>query len=139
MTMYIIVDDRPMVTAGYVANFAKEGVPSVGLPSGEFKTWFEPSASAALNEVQGFLIGECADRSPMAAMIRLHTHAPVIAVNEARSLELTLDLFSAKVDDVVRQPIHIREIIARTEAIWRRINDNQAAADEGKRRLKVYF
>ncbi len=49
-------------------------------------------------------------------MIKDRTRAPVIAMNDTPSLEQTLDLFAAGVDDVVRKPIHVREILARVRA-----------------------
>ena len=44
----------------------------------------------------------------------------MIAINDVASLEGTLSLFADGVDDVVRKPIHVREIIARLGAIRRR-------------------
>jgi DNA-binding response OmpR family regulator len=38
-------------------------------------------------------------------------------MNDNKSLDETLDLFAAGVDDVVRKPIHVREILARIKAI----------------------
>jgi two-component system, OmpR family, flagellar system response regulator FtcR len=37
----------------------------------------------------------------------------VIAMNDTKSLDETLELFAAGVDDVVRKPIHVRKILAR--------------------------
>ena len=110
----------------------------MGLLPREFHRWLEVSSSSALGEVQGFLLGECTDRTAIAATIRRRSRAPVIALCEARSLEQTLDLFSAQFDDVVRQPVHVREILARSEAIWRRINGSRAT-EPGPGRLTVYF
>jgi len=136
--MYIVVDERPAVAAGYVARLTQEGARAVGLPSEAFQDWLQANASEALETVQGFLLGECEDRITLAGLIRRHSHAPIIALSEVRSLEQTLDLFSARIDDVVRQPVHIREILARSEAIWRRIHDHQAP-EPAMERLKVYF
>lgn len=136
--MHIVVDERQTITAGYLAGFDQEGVPALGLPSREFHRWIETSASSVLDKVRGFLLGECEDRAAIAAIIRRCSQAPVIALCEARSLEQTLDLFSAQFDDVVRQPVHVLEILARSEAIWRRINGGQAT-ETGPERLKVYF
>ncbi|WP_414471509.1 winged helix-turn-helix domain-containing protein [Microvirga sp. M2] len=136
--MHIIVDERQTITAGYVAGFDQEGLPALGLPYREFHLWFEASASSALDKVQGFLLGECEGRTAMAATIRRRSQAPVIALCEARSLGQTLDLFSAEFDDVVRQPIHVREILARSESIWRRIHDSRAT-ETRQERLKVFF
>jgi DNA-binding response OmpR family regulator len=134
--MYIVVDERQMVTAGYVASFDREGVSSLGLFSGEFQDWLSAASSADLDAVQGFLLGDFQERVACAETIRRHSRAPIIALSEVRSLQQTLELFTAKFDDVVRKPVHVREILARTEAIWRRVNAAQPAPAE---RLSVFF
>jgi len=70
-------------------------------------------------------------------MIKDRTRAPVIAMNETPSLEQTLDLFAAGVDDVVRKPIHVREILARVGAIRRRHESERDSAEVGE--LRVFF
>lgn len=135
--MYIVVDERQMVTAGYVASFEREGISSLGVYSGEFQDWLKAASSADLEAVQGFLLGDFEDRIACAETIRRHSRAPIIALSEVRSLQQTLELFTAKFDDVVRKPVHVREILARAEAIWRRVN--AARPDEKPQRLKVFF
>ncbi|MCB8823570.1 response regulator transcription factor [Microvirga rosea] len=137
--MYIVVDERQMVTAAYVAGFDREGVSSLGLFSGEFQDWLKAASSADLDAVQGFLLGEFQERIACAEAIRRHSRAPIIALSEIRSLEQTLELFTAKFDDVVRKPVHVREILARSEAIWRRVNAGDQAQPAVPERLKVYF
>jgi DNA-binding response OmpR family regulator len=134
--MYVVVDERQIVTAGYVASFDREGVSSLGLGTGDFRDWLEGASPADLEAVQGFLLGEFEDRLACAEAIRRCSPAPIIALSEVRSLEQTLELLTAGMDDVVRKPVHVREILARAEAVWRRIN-GQAGADPGKR-LKVF-
>ena len=68
---------------------------------------------------------------------RERSRAPVIAMNEAPSLEQTLSLFAAGVDDVVRKPIHVREILARVGAIRRRLEIEQDHAIVGE--MRVFF
>jgi DNA-binding response OmpR family regulator len=136
--MYIVVDERQMVTAGYVASFDREGVPSIGVFSGEFQDWLTAASSTDLDAVQGFLLGDFQDRTACAESIRRHSRAPIIALSEVRSLQQTLELFTAKFDDVVRKPVHVREILARSEAIWRRVNAASASA-RTEERLKVHF
>jgi DNA-binding response OmpR family regulator len=71
-------------------------------------------------------------------MIRERSRAPVIAMNEMHSLEQTLDLFAAGVDDVVRKPVHVREILARVGAIQRRATSTkELAAIVGE--MKIFF
>ncbi len=69
-------------------------------------------ADTDLYAVEAFLLGDCRDREVLPKMIRERSRAPVIAMNEAPSLEQTLSLFAAGVDDVVRKPIHVREIFS---------------------------
>lgn len=136
--MYIVVDERQMVTAGYVASFEREGVSSLGLLSTEFQDWLSAASSNDLDAVQGFLLGEFNDRTACAERIRRQSRAPIIALSEIRSLEQTLELFTAKFDDVVRKPVHVREILARSEAVWRRENNARQGAGKTER-LVVHF
>lgn len=53
--------------------------------------------------------------------IRDRSTAPVIAISDSPSLETTLAFFDCGVDDVVRKPVHPREILARAAAIRRRL------------------
>ena len=55
----------------------------------------------------------------------------------ARRCEQTLDLFAAGVDDVVRKPVHVREIMARVGAIRRRKEAQQDFKVVGE--MRVYF
>ncbi len=52
-------------------------------------------------------------------------------------MEQTLSLFAAGVDDVVRKPIHVREILARVGAIRRRLEAEQDHAVVGE--MRVFF
>jgi DNA-binding response OmpR family regulator len=136
--MYIVVDERQIVTAGYVASFNREGVPSLGLFSDEFQDWLKSASRDDLAAVQGFLLGDFHERMTCAETIRRHSRAPIIALSEVRSLQQTLELFTASFDDVVAKPVHVREILARSEAIWRRLNAG-LAQDSARERLKVFF
>jgi DNA-binding response OmpR family regulator len=69
-------------------------------------------------------------------MIRGRSHAPMIVMNEKSGLEQTLELFAAGVDDVVRKPIHVREILARIRAIRGRTQTTSEATVVGD--LKVF-
>jgi DNA-binding response OmpR family regulator len=138
--MYIVVDDRALVTEGYQSLFNGEGVPSIGFTPSRFQEWVEDTPSDHINTVEAFLLGDCADRSSFPTMIRRRSQAPVIAMNEASSLEKTLELFAAGVDDVVRKPVHVREILARVNAMQRR-NEKRRSTDEdiSLGEIRVYF
>lgn len=137
--MFIVVDERESVTAQYVAGFSQEGVTARGLPAPDFQVWLSGLPAGDLAGVEGFVLGDCGDRPGYTAAIRSLSPAPIIALNETRSLEQTLALFTAGIDDVVRKPVHVREIIARANAIRRRVSRGAApAAPERAGRLLVH-
>jgi two-component system, OmpR family, flagellar system response regulator FtcR len=115
--MIVIVDERDTVKDGYTAWFDREGVSATGLSPADFDTWVKSVSEPDMGSVEAFLLGDCAGRQLLPKLIRGRSHAPVIAMNDTKSLDETLDLFAAGVDDVVRKPIHVREILARIQAI----------------------
>ncbi|UHC15658.1 response regulator transcription factor [Methylobacterium currus] len=154
--MYFLVDARKSVNAGFKAGFDREGVSSFSLSPEEFTSWIESASRSDLDAVQGFLLGDFDERARCASAIRRQSRAPIIALADSRSLEQTLVLFDAGIDDVLPKPVHVREILARTEAIWRRVNGEQAQAADaaarpceaqgapipqarGPERLRVFF
>ncbi|WP_018387896.1 response regulator transcription factor [Ancylobacter sp. FA202] len=135
--MYVIVDDRSIVADSYVSSFSREGFSSFGVNEDEFKGWIESASGNDIAAVEGFLLGDFERRPTYPEMIRSHSSAPILALSDQKSLTQTLELFTAGIDDVVRKPVHVREIVARTDAIWRRVNSNVAPTSED--RLKVFF
>ncbi len=135
--MLIIVDEREIVTSAYTSRFGQEGVFSTGFGFEQFLEWVDSAREKDLQAVEAFLIGDCPDREELPRVIRRHSQAPVIAMNDTLSLEQTLGLFSAGVDDVVRKPIHVREILARVHAIRRRAEARQDYATFD--RIQVFF
>jgi len=135
--MLVIIDDREIVTSGYTCRFSSEGVSSAGFAHADFREWVATVADADLNAIEAFLLGDCGDRQTYPKLIRERSPAPIIAMNDANSLEQTLELFAAGVDDVVRKPIHVREILARVGAIKRRRECERASAAVGD--LRVFF
>ncbi len=139
--MYFMVDPRESVNAGYRASFDREGVSSFGLLPDEFLSWIETASQNDLDAIQGFLLGDFEDRAKCATSIRRHSRAPIIALADLRSLELTVQLLDAGIDDVLPKPVHVREILARSEAIWRRVNgalSSPAEAAPAPDRLRVF-
>jgi len=133
--MIVFVDERDLVTDGYSAWFQREGISAAGFSPSDFGEWVETVPEPEILAVEGFLLGECANRSRLPRKIRDRSSAPVIALNEQQSLEHTLELFQAGVDDVVRKPIHVREIMARIGAIRRRAGGASAGVDLGPIRV----
>lgn len=133
--MIVIVDERELVKEGFNSLFNREGVASAGFGSNEFGEWVTSAADDDLKAVSAFLIGECESDVVSPRHIRNRTHAPVIALSEQHSLEHTLKLFESGVDDVIRKPVHIREILARITAISRRIQEDKPYSEFGPLRI----
>ena len=133
--MIVIVDERQLVKEGYHSLFDREGVASAGFGSSEFGEWMTSAADEDVNSVRAFLIGDCGPDHMLPRKIRDRTGAPVIALSEQHSLENTLRLFEAGVDDVVRKPVHIREILARISAIRGRHKETSNHIEIGAMRI----
>ena len=89
-----------------------------------------------IDAVHCFLLGDLPSRGTCPDFTRQRAAAGIIALADVRSLESTLELFSVGIDDVVRKPVHVREIMARAAAIWRRAFGLGTALSA---RLKVFF
>lgn len=135
--MYVVVDQRNDVVEGYTASFAREGFASVGFGCDEFQEWLHSAADSDITAIQSFVLGDFDGREAVPETIRHHSRAPIIALSEVRSLDQTLGLFAAGADDVVRKPVHVREIVARSHAIARRAGEKTTAS--GTDRLRVFF
>jgi DNA-binding response OmpR family regulator len=133
--MIVIVDERQLVQDGFHSLFDREGVASAGFGPSEFGEWVESAADDDLKSVRAFLIGDCNSDMISPRRIRDRSGAPVIALSDQNSLENTLKLFEAGVDDVVRKPVHIREILARIAAIRRRAHEDANFTDVGAMRI----
>jgi DNA-binding response OmpR family regulator len=118
--MIIIVDDRDVLGGADTFGFGREGISTEGLAASDFRDWVRTAPEPELAAVEAFVLGEFNDRSIFPKMIKQRSRAPVLALNGARSLQETLDLFASGVDDVIANPTHIHEILARIKAIKRR-------------------
>ena len=135
--MYIIIDDRDIVAGGYATGLDREGVSSAGIEASEFRDWIGRTSDADMDAVEAFLIGDCGERETLSRMIRKRSNAPVLCLDERHSLDDTLGLFAAGVDDVVRKPVHVREILARIGAINRRVHGEKGHVALGS--LRIHF
>ena len=118
--MLAMVDDRRLVIAGYQTGFEGEGMAFAGFAPDDFLAWIANAPAHELAVIEAFLLGDGPMRVACAKAIALRSRAPVIALSDATSLETTLFLFAEGFDDVVRKPIHVRELVARVGAIRRR-------------------
>ncbi len=133
--MIILVDDRIDVTAAYRASFGREGISAATFTPSDFDNWFHSTSGPDLAAVEAFILGDFERRETMTRVIKTRTEAPAIALNDSTGLESTLKLFAAGADDVVRKPVHAREIIARIGAIRRRAAAADKATDMGDLRV----
>ncbi len=133
--MIVIVDERELVKEGYYSLFDREGVAAASFGPTEFDEWVGSAADEDMKSVRAFLIGECQADQVSPRKIRDRSGAPVIALSEHHSLENTLRLFESGVDDVVRKPVHIRELLARITAIRRRVQDEATYTQVGALRI----
>lgn len=118
--MIIIVDERPDVSQAYQLSLNREGMSSAGFTPGDFDSWFHSTSGPDLAAIEAFVLGDFSQRESMARIIKTRSAIPAIALNDSTGLDATLKLFAAGIDDVVRKPVHAREIIARIGAIRRR-------------------
>lgn len=135
--MFFIVDDRPLVSSGQISCFEREGVSAAAATASEFADWFQAVGEEDIAAIEGFLIGLCDNRKALTQMIRSRSKAPVIGIIDGRVLNDVLECFSAGVDDVVVKPCHVREILARINAIGRRHKDAEESIEVGG--IKVFF
>ncbi len=133
--MIIIVDERTTVTEAYKSSFEREGVTVAGFGGLEFNDWFQSAGGHDLSAVESFLLGDFPGRERAARAVKARTGAAVIAISESAGLDSTLNLFAAGADDVVRKPVHAREIIARIGAIKRRTVPPARHAEMGDLRI----
>jgi DNA-binding response OmpR family regulator len=133
--MIVIVDDRASVSEGYSAWFDREGVSATGLSPSDFDNWVKTVSDPDMLAVEAFLLGDCSQRHVFPRLIKGRSRAAIIAVNDNKSLEETLDLFAAGVDDVVRKPVHVREILARIKAIRTRTRGKTEGTVVGELRV----
>ena len=118
--MLVMVDERRLVVEGYAKGFESEGMALAGFSPVDFLDWIESAPAAEIAAIEAFLLGDSDERVACARAIALRSQSPVVAINDASSLETTLALFAGGFDDVVRKPIHVREVLARLGAIRRR-------------------
>lgn len=132
--MIVIVEDRGSVGDAYRASFGREGIAASGFSSDEFEGWVSGAAEEDVRAIEAVIVGECSQSQGLVALLRRRSAAAIIAMKEERSLASTLELFASGFDDVITKPCHVREILARIEAITRRarIEAAGAAVDEIK-------
>jgi two-component system, OmpR family, flagellar system response regulator FtcR len=118
--MIVVVDKRVDVGEAYKSILGREGVAAVSFEPDDFISWFQSSQELDLAAVEGILLGDFEAREIVTRAIKKKMEVPAIALNDFNTLDATLKLYQAGMDDVVRKPVHAKELIARLDAIRRR-------------------
>ncbi len=121
--MIVIIDKRSEVGEAYKSTLSREGHTAISFEPEDFISWFQSSPDLDLAAVEGILLGDFESRELVTRAIKKKMEVPAIALNDFNNLDGTLKLYQAGMDDVVRKPIHAKELIARIDAIRRRSND----------------
>ncbi len=133
--MIVIVDERNLVIHGYRSGFSREGMSSAGFAPEDFMEWLNSVSKKDLEAVEAFLLSGDIEPLSLPAQIKNLTRAPVIAMSDNPSLQNILHLFNSGVDDVVKKPVHVKEILARVSAIMNRSSSISAEITAGDIRI----
>lgn len=136
-SMFILLETRRTVIDAFATQFAREGFALTGMTPDDFEQWLGGALKAEVNAIEGFLVGDCLDRSGVVRRLKGKGAGAVIGLSDIHSLDATLDLFSSGIDDVVRKPVHAREILARIHAVKRRGGSSTGSINIGP--LRVHF
>ena len=135
--MIIIVDERILVQEAYTSQFKREGYPSIGFCASDFAVWMDGASRAELEGVTACLVADSdVERLPQACLERMRERlpAPMMVLTDRANLAATLRWFEAGAADVVRKPVHFRELLARI-AVHRRAGVKEPAAPTGRLRI----
>lgn len=118
--MIVFIDDRDLVTDSYRSQLEREGFPVLVFRPSQFKQWASDTSERDFEQVGACLVASMCAESISPKYLRECINAPLIALSDHGTLESTLRLFDCGFDDVVKKPVHIREILARISVIRRR-------------------
>ncbi|MAW85406.1 MAG: two-component system response regulator [Phyllobacteriaceae bacterium] len=135
--MIVVVDDRALVVDSYKSMLEREGFPVAGFAPDQFIEWMDTACESDFDSIIAFLIGDVADDIILPQPAPAHGRIARIALVDRQNLNRTLELFDAGFDDVVRKPVHVRELLKRI-AVIRKRNSAEPVAESGER-LKVFF
>lgn len=135
--MIVVVDDREIVVDSYRSMLGREGFPVAGFSPDEFIEWMETAGESDFDSIIACLVGDVPDDVPLPQAGQGANRIARIALIERQNLARTLELFDAGFDDVVRKPVHVREILARISVIRKR--HAPEVVQESTERLKVFF
>lgn len=135
--MIVVVDDRALVVDSYKSMLEREGYPVAGFTPGEFIEWMDAACESDFDSIIAYLIGDASDEIILPQAAPSAGRIAKIALLDRQNLDRTLELFDAGYDDVVRKPVHVRELLKRIAVIRKR--NAPEPVRETTERLKVFF
>lgn len=135
--MIIVASDCDSGRAALLASFEVLDVSGMAMRVGEAREWARAASDSDREAVEAFVVGGGIGRIEHVQALRRCYDGPILAVLERRTLEETLELFTAGVDDVVAMPAHGRELQARVAAIRRRRRRHEIVS--GDATIRVFY
>jgi two-component system, OmpR family, flagellar system response regulator FtcR len=120
--MILVLDIRPQIADFYTSAFSRGGFSSARLEFEDADNFIRGKGPIDSVSVEGLFLGECHARTLFLQRLKSKVDIPVLALSEDNSIDSLLQLFEAGADDVVRHPLHDKEVLARMGAIRRRKN-----------------
>lgn len=118
--MFVVIDNKPELNSYFYERFVKEGFAVDNLTVQDFESWIQYANEEDVSSIEAFFLCDTQYAQRIPAKIRTRSNAPLLALLKNSNLQETLDLFQYGVDDVLKAPIEVKEIIARVSAISRR-------------------
>lgn len=129
--MIVMIEDRSIVEDAYRLSFQNFGIKLECFQMQDFLDWSASIQISGADTIEAILIGNCSTPSLIIRKISKNFSCPIIALIESSRLDEIIGLFENGADDVIRKPMHIREILCRINSIRRRkIGTDQKNTDE---------
>ena len=118
--MIVLVETRASVAKAYIDGLERLGVASLHFEPEAFLDWIANSGPGEIGAIEAVVLADFESREATSRALAASLSVPIIGLLDKRTLEATLSLFAAGVDDVIGKPVHVREILARVHRTARR-------------------
>lgn len=118
--MLIMVEDRPTVSAAYSTSFKRYGIKLECLNTASFLNWLQSPQCSELESVDCYLLGRTESIPGLIKLLRFHSKTPILALVDSIRIDTVIEYYESGIDDILRKPMHVREIIYRANTARRR-------------------
>jgi DNA-binding winged helix-turn-helix (wHTH) protein len=118
--MIALIDNRPIVQKAYEINFLSCGVKLNCFSEVDILEWIKTLDPQTLESIDAFLVGQCESHPLSISQELVKLGSPVIIMLDMVRLDEVIGFFEAGVDDVIRKPMNIKEILCRINACRKR-------------------